>query len=32
MRDCIALAASYFNSQRMVEEYMVRAYGLTLAR
>jgi starch phosphorylase len=32
MRDCIALAASYFNSQRMVEEYVTRAYGLTLAR
>ncbi|MBL9101449.1 MAG: alpha-glucan family phosphorylase [Myxococcales bacterium] len=31
MRDCIALAASYFNSQRMLEEYMGRAYGLKLA-
>jgi starch phosphorylase len=32
MRDCIALAASYFNTQRMVEEYMRRAYGLALSR
>lgn len=32
MRDCIALAASYFNSQRMLEEYVARAYGLTAPR
>lgn len=30
MRDCIAYAASYFNTQRMVEEYMSRAYGLAV--
>jgi glycogen phosphorylase len=31
MRDCIALAASYFNTERMLEEYATRAYGLTAA-
>lgn len=31
MRDCIALAASYFNTQRMLEEYATRAYGLAPA-
>jgi starch phosphorylase len=31
MRDCIALAASYFNTQRMLEEYATRAYGLSPA-
>ncbi len=30
MRDCIALAASYFNTNRMLEEYATRAYGLNL--
>jgi starch phosphorylase len=30
MRDCIALAASYFNTNRMLEEYATRAYGLSL--
>lgn len=30
MRDCIALAASYFNTHRMLEEYATRAYGLRL--
>jgi starch phosphorylase len=29
MRDCVALAASYFNTQRMLEEYATRAYGLS---
>ncbi len=28
MRGSIALAASYFNAQRMLDEYRVRAYGL----
>jgi len=31
MRDCVALAASYFNTQRMLEEYATRAYGLSPA-
>ncbi len=31
MRDCIAFAASYFNTERMLEEYATRAYGLSAA-
>jgi starch phosphorylase len=32
MRQCIALNASYFNSQRMVQQYLLHAYAVDAAR